>query len=72
MYLLTSKIAKGNYAVLIDNALNKNLLWNIGISRANNNSNIKVNNRNTINGGRNLNLTLRLIKRSPSGTPFEN
>ena len=44
----------------------------MGISRADDNSNIKVNNNNTINGGRNLNLALRLIKRSPFSTPFKN
>ena len=65
-------MAKGNYAVLINNAFNKNSLWNIGISRADDDSDIKVNNRNVINGGRNLNLVLRLIKRSPSSTPFKN
>jgi hypothetical protein len=65
-------MAKGNYAVLINNALNKNLLWNIGISRADNNSDIKVNNCNIIDSGGNLNLVLRLIKRSPSSTPFKN
>jgi len=65
-------MAEGNYAALINNALDENLLWNIGISRANDNSNIKVNNHNTINGGRNLNLALGLIKRSPSSTLFKN
>jgi len=44
----------------------------MGISRADDDSNIKVNNCDTINGGRNLNLALRLIKRSPSGTLFKN
>jgi len=65
-------MAEGNYAALINNALNKNLLWNMGISRADNNSNIKVNNCNIINSGGNLNLALRLIKQSPSGMLFEN
>ena len=44
----------------------------MGISRANNDSNIKVNNYNMINGGGNLNLVLKLIKWSPSSTPFKN
>ena len=65
-------MAEGNYAALINNALDKNLLWNMGISRANDDSDIKVNNRDIINGGRNLNLALGLIERSPSSTPFEN
>jgi len=44
----------------------------MGISRADDNSNIKVNNRNIIDSGGNLNLVLGLIEWSPSGTPFEN
>jgi len=44
----------------------------MGISRADNDSDIKVNNCNIIDGGGNLNLALRLIERSPSSTLFEN
>jgi len=71
-YLLAGKMAEGNYAALINNALNENSLWNMGISRADNDSNIKVNNHNIIDGGGNLNLALGLIERSPSGTLFKN
>jgi len=44
----------------------------MGISKANNNSNIKVNNRNIINSGGNLNLVFKLIEQSPFSTLFKN